>query len=203
MGDDILDGGPGDDRLHGHGGSDSLTGGPGRDRMRADAGADHLLDATSLDSLACGAGPDLVGHLQTPFLRPDCETLQFAFGPDGRRATSGNTSMPVAPHPVLSSTGRSLRVTVSCPVVHDSDGTCSTWSGRVRVATPGGLTLGTARLVGPPGNDGEAEDVTVTVRLNETGRRIAAAGGILRISLRGTNLPTGAWKARALRATSR
>jgi hypothetical protein len=191
-GSDMLDGGPGEDRLQGGAGNDTLTGGLGDDRLRGDAGDDLIEEALLGDTLSCGAGEDQLFNPRSVLLGRACERLRFGFGADGRPAVGADASIvDVEPHPALSSTGRTLRVTVGCTSPADGDGACARSSGTVRVADRGGKTLGTARFAA------ESEAVAVMVRLTPPGRRLAARGGVLRISLRGTNLPTTAWFAKA------
>ncbi len=198
-GDDSLYGGPGNDRVLGREGDDLLFGEDGRDQLRGDAGNDNLIDVAG-DLVACGEGVDGLDEGRGVFAGPDCEMLHFGFAfgsgyPTPQNDTYDDQGVTVEPSPVLSSSGRSVRVVIGCPQRADGDGTCGTSSGLVRVATTRGWTLGTGRVRHT--GDGGPRRPAVLVPLNETGRRLAAAGAILRLSVRGRSLPTASWRARA------
>ena len=50
FGDDVLDGGPGDDELRGHWGRDRLLGGPGDDLLHGGGNADVLSGGPGVDT---------------------------------------------------------------------------------------------------------------------------------------------------------
>jgi uncharacterized repeat protein (TIGR01451 family)/uncharacterized repeat protein (TIGR02543 family) len=57
-GNDLLDGGPGKDKLYGRNGNDTLTGGPGKDRLHGGHGNDSLAGNDEDDVLKGGTGDD-------------------------------------------------------------------------------------------------------------------------------------------------
>ena len=62
FGDNLLHGGPGNDKLYGYAGRDHLSGGPGNDKLYGYRGSDHLSGGDGSDLLRGGMGKDnLVG----------------------------------------------------------------------------------------------------------------------------------------------
>lgn len=72
--DDVVLGGPGDDRIDTDRGDDRLDGGTGHDSLQAGPGDDRIraLDST-LDAVLCGGGRDRVAHDASDWLAGDCE----------------------------------------------------------------------------------------------------------------------------------
>lgn len=81
-GDDILLGGPGDDALFGGDGDDELHGGPGDDLLRGGAGSDALVALEGSDTLQGDTGPDLLVALDGPDRLGAPDQLFGGFGAD-------------------------------------------------------------------------------------------------------------------------
>ncbi|KQW19403.1 calcium-binding protein [Afipia sp. Root123D2] len=58
--DDTLDGGPGQNLIHGGAGNDLVSGGPGNDQLHGDDGDDHLTGGGGKDTIYGGAGQDAI-----------------------------------------------------------------------------------------------------------------------------------------------
>ncbi|MFC1603775.1 PKD domain-containing protein [Planctomycetota bacterium] len=65
--DAIIDGGSGDDKLHGGAGNDILLGGEGDDQITGDGGADILIGGLGVDRLVGGTGDDILVSDQTVY----------------------------------------------------------------------------------------------------------------------------------------
>jgi len=65
--DAIIDGGSGDDKLHGGAGNDILLGGEGDDQITGDGGADILIGGLGSDRLVGGTGDDILVSDQTVY----------------------------------------------------------------------------------------------------------------------------------------
>jgi len=178
-----LTGGNGDDTLIGDGGPNVLSGGPGRDVARGGAGDDVVTDAERADlgggddrfgaivpdpgmglpRLTCGSGRDVVSLVSLVRVRPahDCEFAQFR---DGQQIGFFARRTPV---------GLSLRVRS----VDDGDLA-------VRVRRAGRLAqVGRARFRGVGPADAPRTR-SVVVRLDATGRRLAARGSAFDVAIR-------------------
>jgi Ca2+-binding RTX toxin-like protein len=75
-GEDLLEGGGGDDRLLGGGGTDFLDGGEGEDRLEGGTGDDFLDGGTGADRVEGGAGDDLLNDC-------DCDFDDILIGGEG------------------------------------------------------------------------------------------------------------------------
>ncbi|MET0119288.1 MAG: retention module-containing protein, partial [Sedimenticola sp.] len=95
-GDDLLDGGSGNDYLYGRGGDDVLEDGTGRDRLYGDAGNDVLRGGIDNDVLYGGEGVDsLYGEEGADTLRGGAgeDTLEGGTGRDRLYGDDGNDTL--------------------------------------------------------------------------------------------------------------
>src|SRR5688500_16039896 len=64
-GDDTIYGGAGNDRIKGHGGDDLITGGAGADKLTGNGGNDHFIYAASSESPAVSGWDRITDFTQT------------------------------------------------------------------------------------------------------------------------------------------
>ena len=169
LGDDLLIGDAGPNRLEGRTGDDELRGGDGADFLRGEEGVDRLLAGAGDDRIdsneptaagACGPGLDVIDSLSSDgeelpgLVHPDCERLNIGYN-TGEGASIG--ARPVG------ATARHLRFAFTCPRAFKKD--CE---GYITVRTAGrrpvllAFGYGSAR----PGVK------RISVRLTRSGRRL-------------------------------
>jgi Ca2+-binding RTX toxin-like protein len=190
-GDNVLDGGPGNDLLLGRGGEDRnlvyadwLYGGRGRDRLRGGNGGDFLTPGRGRDSLSCGNGSDQVHAPAAGEVVGHCERIDY-HGEDA----DGDLDLVIAPHPQKVA-ARHVDFGIPCP--SDSDGEPVRCSAKVELRKAFGKhrLLGRARF----NRDLGESSGPVRIRLTRLGRRLIRRrhGVASTIRLRGYPLPV-AW----------
>lgn len=95
-GDDVIDGGPGDDQIDGLGGDDTIDAGAGANAVNGGAGDDVIDTRAGDDRIDAGAGDDVVrGRAGNDGLRggPGDDVLRGGAGDDGLRGGSGNDTL--------------------------------------------------------------------------------------------------------------
>jgi hypothetical protein len=190
---DELVGGPGGDALDGGAGDDNLIGADGDDRIAGGAGGDSLTGSDGRDELAAGPGDDRVDPWQYDF-RDDHEDVSCGSGRD----------VLFLPEVYRDVAARFRTVPADCELIDAQqsrlgrfrarpriDGGAASWSllcvraafeGRCPVTFElrgGGRSFGSGTISLRAGRRG-----TLTVPLNEAGRRRARGGGALEVGIR-------------------
>jgi Ca2+-binding RTX toxin-like protein len=105
-----LEGGDGNDRLHGGNGNDVLLGGAGNDTLEGGLGNDILIGGTGADKLNGGPGDDLMIGGSTSFDASDAQLFQIAKVWTGPGTTASHVNTLRTGSTALTSTGSSPTV---------------------------------------------------------------------------------------------
>lgn len=84
-GDDVVDGGKGNDKIHGGNGDDVLSGGRGNDKLHGDKGNDSLTGGSGSDQLMGGSGNDVLVYAMAEAGRRDSDRYDGGNGRDTLR----------------------------------------------------------------------------------------------------------------------